>query len=177
VERSLRSRATSLMFVAFAAPSSYRTALSELRSRTSIPVLLPIQLFVARPIYFDIGEVTARDYGVNLDYDPNCHGAAACTLGRISGESIGSRTPAAKGKPVRLSNRMTGYFLADDTEENCNVGYCFSRLTWDYGGSRYSLKLKLFDAATHVKAANSAIHERETGYPAQGTQPVIPTTR
>jgi hypothetical protein len=140
---------------ALAAIPNYRNVLAMLRSHTSVPILLPTQLPVAEPIYGGLDQATRRTYIVTLDYTPDCHGAAVCTLGRMSGTLGGGAIP--KGKSVQLSGRITGYFIAEDAEENCNTGYCFSRLTWDYRGSRYTLKLKSSDPMDSLKAANSAL--------------------
>ena len=143
---------------AIAVPPSYTQVLAALKTKTSVPILLPTQFPVPERIYGDLDQATQRTYTVDLDYAPNCHGAAVCTLGRMSGTKLGLNSYRPSGKLVQLTLRVPGYFVAEDKAENCNTGYCFSRLTWDYQGSRYSLRLKSSDPMYSIKAANSALY-------------------
>ena len=136
---------------------NYSRVLAALHSKTSVPALLPTQLPVSERIYGDLDYATQGAYTVDLDYTQSCHGAAVCTLGRMSGTSLGLGARRPLGKPVQLTRGITGYFIAEDDEENCSTGYCFSRLTWDYQSSRYVLKLKSSNPKDLIKAANSAL--------------------
>ena len=135
----------------------YRNILPKLLSPTRIPILLPNAIYSEMPLYGNVDTATATDYRISLDFEPDCHGAAVCTLGRMSGLSRKSGVRRPSGKAVSLVNGIKGYFLATDPEENCNVGYCFASLTWDMGKNRYKLKLKLTKVDIFIKAANSAI--------------------
>ncbi len=136
---------------------NYQNVLPKLLSQTRIPILLPNAIYSEMPLYGDVDTAAATDYRISLDFEPDCHGSAVCTLGRMSGltRKFGVRRPS--GKVVSLVNGIKGYFLATDPEENCNVGYCFASLTWDMGKNRYKLKLKLEKVDAFIKAANSAI--------------------
>jgi hypothetical protein len=143
---------------AIAVPPSYSRVLAALQVKTSVPILLPTQFPVSERIYGDLDYAAQGTYTVDLDYTSTCHGAAVCTFGRISGTKLGLGARRPLGTPVRLTRGITGYYVAEDHAENCNTGYCFSRLTWDYQDSRYALRLKSANLADSVKTANSALN-------------------
>lgn len=135
----------------------YQSILPALKTRTQVPLLLPTQFPVADKIYGSIDTANPSAYNISLDYTPSCNGAAVCTLGRISGQKLPPNFTPLTGQVVTLLHNIRGYFTQNDQEENCSTGYCFSKLTWDRDGYRYSLKLKSDARAAFIKTANSAL--------------------
>ncbi len=136
---------------------NYRTVLPVLQQKTRIPILLPSLLSTDMPVYGNIDTATNSGYSVNLDYTPDCNGAAVCTYGFLSASKLAENAKRPHGKAVSLASGMIGYFLSNDPEQNCNTGYCFASLTWDLRGVRYAVELKSDKESDLIQAANSAI--------------------
>jgi hypothetical protein len=138
---------------------NYQAVLPVLKQRTQILLLLPPALPSELSIYGSIDTATATGYRITLDYSPSCQGAAACTLGRMIGHRSTPHDRPLTGQKVSLRDgKITAYF-SPVSPENCNVGYCFSSLTWDWQGSRYQLLLKSSQSSIFQHVANSTLQQ------------------
>lgn len=145
--------------VAAAAPAKSRdifeAVLPQLRKKTKIPLRLPTYLATdaeTEPLYATLETITSNRYEIYIDFDPNCHGGAACHHGTVTGEVI-KKLPPLKGKRVKLSKNVKGYFVDAECGANCSD----STLTWEQNGYRYSVGIKAGSMKELVKMANSAI--------------------
>lgn len=136
---------------------NYQTVRPTLKKTTRIPILLPSALTIDQPLYGNLDNADRSSYRVNLDFTSDCNGAAVCTYGFITASRLPKNAKPLSGKKVSLANGITGYFLLNDPEQNCNVGYCFAMLTWDLRGVRYQVELKSSEQKDLIEAANSAI--------------------
>ncbi|MEB3831735.1 hypothetical protein [Phormidium sp. CCY1219] len=130
--------------------------LPRLKQETQVPILLPDYVFGgdgATEIYAILETANRDRYQVILGYTPDCNGGTACRLGAISGEAIAPDSPPLSGKPVRLDNGITGYFVAAVCGANCSD----ATLTWEQNNARYTVGIKAGKGEKLVKMANSAI--------------------
>jgi hypothetical protein len=137
--------------------------LRELRGKTRVPLKLPTYLGGEQteewPLYAIVEEATPTRYFLQIAFSPDCSGGTACRWGGATGERIGSQTERPTGKPIKLSNRITGYFVDSTCGANCSD----SVLTWDQGGYRYTVESKAASSDFLKKVANSAIAYTNNG--------------
>lgn len=142
----------------------FRRVFDRVRRVTQVPVVLPTgSLGIPGKFYCSIETLTPREYDINIDLTPGCHGVTPCTLGSISG--MKSPSPAAFGTaeypmdtdsdadfpniPVTLAHHIKGYYT------EARVGYpCF--VYWNQNGYSYAAGLK-GSKEELVQMANSAI--------------------
>jgi hypothetical protein len=135
----------------------FEPLMPELRLKTRVPLKLPTYLGNEQteewPLYAIIEEATPTRYFLQIAFSPDCSGGTACRWGGATGERIGSQTERPTGKPIKLANGITGYFVDSTCGANCSD----SVLTWDQGGHRYTVESKAGSPEFLKKVANSAI--------------------
>lgn len=138
-----------------------RPALSQLKGKASLPVLLPSQLppaLIGRRMYVD-GEATPEGYSIALTSRPNC-GANACIIGYFEA-TRGGKTSFEKA--VELSGGTKGYYKPLSCGGSCSP----PAIEWLAGGVLYSIQLDISsktrlipreEERQLIEVANSAIN-------------------
>lgn len=153
----------------------FRLALSELATKTRVPLLLPA--YVPKEnysLYVTVNTAEPGQYELTIGATEDCSGGNYCRYGIVSGQEITSstervddeyaflndpqyqpseRSPEKMGR-VTLANGIKGYFIPYVCGANCDD----SKVIWEQNGYRYLVGLKRGDKKTVVEMANSAIN-------------------
>jgi hypothetical protein len=136
----------------------FAPVVNDLKKRTRVPVRVPTRLpgvTTEEPqLYAMIDEATAAGYAVDIDFDPQCMGATACHHGAVYAHKMTPRNSRLRGKAVRLTKGMTGYF----TDAFCGGAGCGeSKLSWKQDAAIYTVAIKAGRLKELVSMANSMI--------------------
>jgi hypothetical protein len=134
----------------------FQSALSQLLKATRVPLRLPAYLAAeeeTNQLYAVIDELKATSYAVQVAFAPDCEGGNACNYGFVAGAARDPRAPRLKGKPVRLAQGLTGYFI----DATCGATCGYSTLSWWQGGYEYTVGIKAAELSALRQMANSAI--------------------
>ncbi|MDQ6705939.1 MAG: hypothetical protein M3Z85_08230 [Acidobacteriota bacterium] len=128
--------------------------ISKVHRQWRLPVRVPTELpdlgDVKQRVYAALGNSTRRGYEIILGFTPDCNGGTACRIGTVSGSTSSRKL---RGKPVKLADGVTGYFLDAKCGANCSD----STITWKQVGAVYSMGIKAGRLPELTKMANSAI--------------------
>ena len=128
----------------------FTPVLASLRSRTSVPLRLPLVMGDASDaaLYARVGGVSRTRYVIRIGQ--NCE-RSYCRYGIVSGTKIFKQTGRPRGSVVELSGGITGY-VTDGSKILKN-----SIITWDEGQYRYAIAIYAAEPAAIIKVANSAL--------------------
>jgi hypothetical protein len=129
--------------------------LSQLKSKTQVPIFLPSQVAFSRKVYFS-AQGKADGYTISIDYTANCRGAGACSAGEITAEKGGDFMKKIEGvtktlKTIQLAKGTKGFF-----HNGCGA-YCTASAQWKNQGVLYTVAIKNGREVETLKIANSAI--------------------
>lgn len=138
------------------AAAIFEKAAPELRQKTRVPFRYPTYFATeaeTNPLYAIIERATPNGYELEVAFTPDCGGGNACRFGMVAGEKIASGAKRLRGKTVKLSHGVEGYFV----DAKCGANCTDSTLTWEQDGYRYTVGIKAANVETLTKVANSAI--------------------
>lgn len=142
---------------AAAVKAIFAPVVGELKKRTRVPVRLPTQLpgvTTEEPqLYAAIEQATASGYTVNIDFDPDCRAATACHHGSVYAAKMTPRNSRMRGRAVRLTNGMTGYFV----DAVCGASCGESTLSWKQDATLYTVAIKAGARRDLILMADSMI--------------------
>ena len=137
----------------------FERVLPMLRQKTRVPLRLPTYLATETetyPLHAIVEAASPARYELQLAFTPDCTGGNACRYGIVSGRAVRRSSKSLRGKPVKLAQGVTGYFVDAKCGANCSD----STLSWQQGGYRYTVGIKAADVEMLRKVANSAIANR-----------------
>ena len=109
----------------------------ELKSQTSVPILLPQRLpSLAEETYYAHPKADAGGYTIRLESDPDCDGANACFLGMLGAKRGGK---FSFPEVVKLGETSTGRFKPTSCGGSCSS----AAIEWKYEGVLYTAQLSL----------------------------------
>lgn len=132
-----------------------RQIVSQIKSKTSIPIYLPSSLPLSERMYY-YSEGSSNSYSVTFDYTPDCHGTTVCNMGAMAAERGGQFITRTQGvtrtfKNIRLAGGVRGIF-----HNGCGA-YCTATVQWQNRGVLYQVFVKNGQEAQTIQIANSAI--------------------
>jgi hypothetical protein len=120
-----------------ALPDALAALIPELKSQTSIPLLLPQRLpALAEKDYYAHAKGDAEGYTIRLESDPDCDGANACFLGMLRAKRGGR---FSFPEVVKLGETATGRFKPTSCGGSCSS----VAIEWKYKGVLYGAQLNL----------------------------------
>ena len=120
-----------------ASPDALAALIPELKSQTSIPILLPQRLpALAEKDYYAHAKGDADGYTIRLESDPDCDGANACFLGMLRAKRGGR---FSFPEVVRLGETASGRFKPTSCGGSCSS----AAVEWKYRDVLYSAQLNL----------------------------------
>jgi hypothetical protein len=124
----------------------------ELKTQTSVPILLPQRLPVlAEKIYYAHAKGDSQGYTIRLESDPDCDGANACFLGMLSAKRRGR---FSFPEVVKLDETTTARYKPTSCGGSCSE----AAIEWKYEGILYIAQLNLRTAnEQEVRAAMIAL--------------------
>ncbi len=133
----------------------FNSVLPDLRRQHEVAVVLPtfIPGTSVGPVYAIIERSDKPGYSVVLGYTPDCTGGNACRVGTVGGQPVSSGAADLTGTTVKLTNGVTGYFVASTCGANCSD----ATLTWKQGQGVYTVGIKAGKLPELTQMANSAI--------------------
>ena len=137
-------------------PPVFQQVAPRLTGQTLVPVRLPTVIPGAADgpsLHASIEAADDDTYTVELSFAPDCGGATACHLGRVSGVRLAPGAPPPGGQSVALAGNRGGRF----TPAECGASCGNASLVWDEDGARYTVELKAGSQEALVEMANSAI--------------------
>ncbi len=135
---------------------SLEYVVSKLVGGTKVPLKIPTYITPdenTKKFFASYEPFSNTDYLVYFDFTPNCGGSTACAWSSISGKKIDRSSQRLKGKVVKLDKNITGYF-----EDLGCATTCWTTITWDENGYRYTITSKAGEIKEFIKMANSAIN-------------------
>lgn len=141
-------------------PEQFAAALSEVKSKSRIPVLLPSELpqSISKAKHAVVEKASDNEYAIALYYTLGTGDAGFA--GFFDAEGDPNYNPQELGDKVQLSHRLLGYFRP----VSCGGSCAPANLSWKYGRVLYQIQLRfpstLRDGDQQksiVAAANSAI--------------------
>lgn len=145
-----------------ALPGVFSSALSEIRAKTHVPVLLPSEL----PTPFDdadhaiVEKATTDEYAVSLYYQLGVGNAGFAAGFSAQGKPGYSPRDLGNTRPVKLADAIDGFFRP----VSCGGSCAPANIWWEKNGTVYQFQLRLSSSAseqdqkkTMIELANSAI--------------------
>lgn len=146
--------AASLQLIGQDSDTLFQPVIATIHRQWRLPVRVPTELpdlgDGKQRVYATLGKATRRGYEIILGFTPDCTGGTACRIGTVSGDAS---TRKLRGKAVKLSSGVSGYFLDAKCGANCSD----SILSWRQGPASYSVGIKAGRLPELTKIANSAI--------------------
>jgi hypothetical protein len=120
---------------------TFRSQITAVKKKTSVPVLLPASLpFAGKvPKLYATGGATGSHWDLELAGAPNCGGATACFFASFEGTK-GGKLP--KKSNLRLSGGDPAYYLASACGASCSP----ATLWFTHGGVLYTWADKVISA-------------------------------
>jgi hypothetical protein len=119
------------------APDALDGLVPNLKSRTTVPILLPQQLpALSEKDYYAHAYGDAEGYTIRLESDPDCDGANACFLGMLRAKRGGK---FSFPEVVKLGETATGRFKPTSCGGSCSE----EAIQWKYEGVLYTAQLNL----------------------------------
>jgi hypothetical protein len=113
------------------------SVIPELKSQTSVPILLPERLpTLAKETYYANPKGDAAGYTIRLESNPDCDGANACFLGMLRAKRCGK---FSFPEVVKLGETATGRFKPTSCGGSCSS----AAIEWKYEGVLYTAQLSL----------------------------------
>jgi hypothetical protein len=113
------------------------SVIPELKSQTSVPILLPQRLpALADETYYAHPKGDAEGYTVRIESDPDCDGANACFLGMLRAKRGGK---FSLPEVVKLGGTANGRFKPTSCGGSCSS----AAIEWKYEGILYTAQLNL----------------------------------
>jgi hypothetical protein len=135
-------------------PTILKDALSEVKSETAVPILLPSQLpsgLSEKEIHYVFGEGDKNHYKISLYFEAGIGDAGFA--GYFGGEPLQRISSLGEEQKVPLANSIRGYYL----EVSCGGSCRPATLMWELNGVLYTVQFKNLGKAALVAIANSAI--------------------
>jgi hypothetical protein len=118
-------------------PAQLAPVVSELKTNTKVPILLPSQLpALAQEKVYAHAKAEADSYTIRLESDPDCDGANACFLGILSAKRGGR---FSFPHVVKLNENTTARFRPTTCGGSCSE----QAIEWKYKGFLYTSQLNL----------------------------------
>jgi hypothetical protein len=141
-----------------------RTALKQLKARTTLPVVLPSILPVSpldgKPSLYPVVSASAKRWDIVLGYVPRCNGANVCAAGNLSGVRTTRALGSGDGRKVALRNGVQGRFRPLSCGASCSA----PSISFKRSGLIFTFQLKLDGAKDDptdrkglIRVANSAL--------------------
>ena len=119
------------------APDALAAVVPDLKSQTTVPILLPQQLpALAEKDYYAHAKGDADGYTIRLESDPDCDGANACFLGMLRAKRGGK---FSFPEVVKLGETATGRYKPTTCGGSCSE----QAIQWKYQGVLYTAQLNL----------------------------------